>query len=139
MHTITLKAHAKINPSLDVLAKRPDGYHEVRLIMQLIELHDLVILEWNAAEEAAAAKEDGAERLQIRLTCDAAAIPCDESNLAWKAAMLLASSRWLQGWPAAAPTARLSCSAAVRCGRQGSICPPFWKWGRASAQTSPSP
>lgn len=91
MHTITLKAHAKINPSLDVLAKRPDGYHEVRLIMQLIELHDLVILEWNAAEETAAAKEDGAARLQIRLTCDEAAIPCDESNLAWKAAMLLAS------------------------------------------------
>ena len=41
MNTITLQAHAKINPSLDVLARREDGYHEVRLIMQLIELHDI--------------------------------------------------------------------------------------------------
>lgn len=81
MRKITLKAHAKINPSLDVLARRPDGYHEVRLIMQLIELHDFLMAEW---------EERSPGGLKIRLTCDDPAIPLDEANLAWKAAAALA-------------------------------------------------
>ena len=36
-HMITEKAYAKINLSLDVTGKRPDGYHEVRMIMQTVE------------------------------------------------------------------------------------------------------
>ncbi|NMB43313.1 MAG: 4-(cytidine 5'-diphospho)-2-C-methyl-D-erythritol kinase, partial [Clostridiales bacterium] len=40
MKSIQLNAYAKINLGLDILGKRPDGYHEVRMIMQTIGLHD---------------------------------------------------------------------------------------------------
>ena len=40
MNTITKNAYAKINLSLDILSTRPDGYHEVRMIMQNIGLCD---------------------------------------------------------------------------------------------------
>ncbi len=93
MQTITLKAHAKINPSLDVLAKRPDGYHDVRLIMQLIELHDLVILEWRKAPAGTAPDTENASLpFRIRLYCDDPSVPCDAHNLAWKAAAVLAAA-----------------------------------------------
>ena len=42
---ITENAHAKINLSLDVCSRRPDGYHEVSMIMQTIELHDVLTFE----------------------------------------------------------------------------------------------
>lgn len=42
---ITRKAYAKINLGLDVLRRRPDGYHEVKMIMQTISLHDKLIFE----------------------------------------------------------------------------------------------
>ena len=45
MNSIVLDAPAKVNLSLDVLGKRPDGYHDVRMIMQAIELHDTIYLE----------------------------------------------------------------------------------------------
>ncbi|NDL66750.1 4-(cytidine 5'-diphospho)-2-C-methyl-D-erythritol kinase [Anaerotalea alkaliphila] len=40
MNQIEVKARAKINISLDVLGKRPDGYHDVRMVMQTLELYD---------------------------------------------------------------------------------------------------
>ena len=40
MESIEIKAYAKINLGLDVLSRRPDGYHNVRMIMQTIRLHD---------------------------------------------------------------------------------------------------
>ena len=98
MQTITLKAHAKINPSLDVLARRADGYHDVRLIMQLIELHDLLFVRWEKAAQPAG--EEAA--LRIHLTCDTAEIPCGPGNLAWKAAALLAAELEQAGRPAPA-------------------------------------
>jgi 4-diphosphocytidyl-2-C-methyl-D-erythritol kinase len=45
MEKIQLKARAKINLSLDVIGKRPDGYHEVEMIMQQIDLFDIVTIE----------------------------------------------------------------------------------------------
>ena len=42
MDEINLKALAKINLGLDVLGKREDGYHEVRMVMQTIHLYDRV-------------------------------------------------------------------------------------------------
>lgn len=42
MDEITLKALAKINLGLDVVRRREDGYHEVRMIMQTIHLYDLL-------------------------------------------------------------------------------------------------
>jgi 4-diphosphocytidyl-2-C-methyl-D-erythritol kinase len=43
--SIELKARAKINLSIDILGKREDGYHEVKMIMQTIKLHDRIIIE----------------------------------------------------------------------------------------------
>lgn len=42
---ISLKAHAKINWSLNILSLRPDGYHELDMLMQALELHDELIFE----------------------------------------------------------------------------------------------
>lgn len=78
MDHIELPAHAKINISLDVLRKREDGYHELRMIMQTLELHDTVCLE--AAGEG------------ISLECGSKWVPEDCSNTAWKAADLMKRS-----------------------------------------------
>ena len=40
-----LRAYAKINLGLDVLGKRADGYHEVKMIMQMIQMYDLLDIE----------------------------------------------------------------------------------------------
>ena len=71
-------AHAKVNLVLEVLGKREDGYHDIDTILQEIELADRVSIE-PAAE------------WRIEVTGPrAAGTPADESNLALKAAMLLA-------------------------------------------------
>ena len=44
MERIRLKARAKINLGLDVLRRREDGYHEVRMIMQTVGLYDLLTI-----------------------------------------------------------------------------------------------
>ncbi len=76
MERLRIKAQAKINLGLDVLAKRPDGYHELRMIMQSVSLHDEIYL--------TAESEPG-----IRLWTDAPGLPADERNLAYRAAALL--------------------------------------------------
>ena len=73
---ITKKAFAKINLGLDVLGKREDGYHIVKMIMQTVDLHDVLSFE---------NREDG----QIELSTASGKIPADESNLVWKVAKLL--------------------------------------------------
>ena len=45
MASITLKAHAKVNLTLEVLGRREDGYHEIASIIQTIDLHDTLTLE----------------------------------------------------------------------------------------------
>ncbi len=70
-------APAKINLFLDVLAKRPDGYHELVTIMQTVSLYDELSFE----------RTDG----PIELTCDSPAVPGDATNLVWKTAELLRS------------------------------------------------
>ncbi|MGI5896771.1 MAG: 4-(cytidine 5'-diphospho)-2-C-methyl-D-erythritol kinase [Oscillospiraceae bacterium] len=67
-----LKAHAKLNLALDVTGKRADGYHNMNMIMQSVELGDTLTLE---------KREKG-----IALFCDDPSAPCDRRNLAWKAA-----------------------------------------------------
>lgn len=83
MEKIILKAFAKINLALDVLGKRNDGYHEVEMIMQGINLYDLVELEKT---------EEG-----ISLTCSIAELETDSRNLAYRAAALLINSFELAG------------------------------------------
>lgn len=76
MDRITRKAYAKINIGLDVLRRREDGYHEVRMIMQTVELCDDLDFERTA--------EPG-----IRLQTDSGELPVDGNNLICKAADLL--------------------------------------------------
>ena len=73
VRSINIPAYAKLNLTLDILGKRPDGYHEMQMVMQTVSLHDDVTV----------ALTDGKG-----ITCrvDGAALPCDERNLAVKAA-----------------------------------------------------
>ena len=73
MSGITIAAPAKINLGLDVIRRRPDGYHEVRMIMQMLDLHDTVSMEITS--------EPG-----IHLTMDLPDLPTDEGNIAFRAA-----------------------------------------------------
>ena len=81
MNEITLKAYAKINLSLDVLGKLPNGYHEVKMVMQQVDLYDLVTV---ACEEL----PEGSPMV-IRGGTTREDLPMDETNIAYKAAMLM--------------------------------------------------
>lgn len=72
---VTKDAHAKINLGLDVLRKREDGYHEVKMIMQMIGLHDTLSFE----------KVDGDS---IQIESNSGKLPLDEHNLIYKAAKI---------------------------------------------------
>lgn len=72
---IDCKAYAKVNLGLDVLRRREDGYHDVKMIMQTVDLYDSITVE--DAEEG------------IEITSDKDFVPTDESNLMYKAAKLL--------------------------------------------------
>ncbi len=76
MNEIRLKAHAKINLGLDVLRRREDGYHEVKMVMQSLSLHDEIRIRKS-------------RRPGIRISCDHAGVPTDGRNLVYKAAALL--------------------------------------------------
>lgn len=75
-NTIIKKAYAKVNLGLDVIRRREDGYHEVRMIMQTVDLYD--ILAFTRREEPG-----------IVVMTDREELPGDESNLVYKAARLL--------------------------------------------------
>jgi 4-diphosphocytidyl-2-C-methyl-D-erythritol kinase len=71
-----LRALAKINLGLDILGKREDGYHEVRMIMQTIQMYDTLDIR----------KKDTPG---ISLVTNLPYVPCDERNLVYRAAKLL--------------------------------------------------
>ncbi|MCR4901527.1 MAG: 4-(cytidine 5'-diphospho)-2-C-methyl-D-erythritol kinase [Butyrivibrio sp.] len=73
---IKKKAYAKINLALDVLGKREDGYHLVKMIMQMVDLYDELSFE---------KRDDG----EILFKSASEKIPNDENNLVYKAAKLL--------------------------------------------------
>lgn len=77
--SIKLKAHAKLNLRLEVLGKRPDGYHDLWSVFHLVSLHDE--LEFEPLENG-----------RIVLTCNNEHLPVNEKNLAVKAARLLQGS-----------------------------------------------
>lgn len=70
------KAPAKINLSLDVLHKRPDGYHEVEMVMTMVDLADRIEMQEMARDT-------------IIISSQAGYIPLDEKNLAFQAARLI--------------------------------------------------
>ena len=75
-YDISLKALAKINLGLDVVRRREDGYHEVRMIMQTIHLYDRLDIKRT--------KESG-----IQIQTNLSFLPVNENNLIYKAAKLL--------------------------------------------------
>lgn len=84
MNQIRLKALAKINLGLDALKRREDGYHEVKMIMQTINLHDRIYMKKIEEEE-------------IRIRTNLYYLPNNENNLAYKAAKLLMDEFHLPG------------------------------------------
>lgn len=74
-NTFTLKAYAKINLGLDVVRRLPNGYHEVRMIMQTVGIFDE--LTFTGAESG------------IVVTTDSKELPEDENNLVFKAARIM--------------------------------------------------
>lgn len=76
MKRLHLKAMGKINLGLDVLGKLDNGYHQVRMVMQMVNMHDKITLE--------VTKEPG-----IRLQTNLFYLPTNENNLVYKAAKLL--------------------------------------------------
>ena len=73
MTTLYEPAYAKINLTLDVLGKRADGYHDLKSVMQTVSLRDDIEILVGTG-------------MPWCLKCDKEGIPCDERNLAWKAA-----------------------------------------------------
>lgn len=71
-------AYAKINLSLDVVEKRTDGYHNLKMIMQTVSLYDTITVE----------KSD-----DIQISCTNKKVPCDESNIVYKCAKKLLDIR----------------------------------------------
>ena len=76
MRELRLRALAKINLALDVLGKREDGYHNVRMVMQTLNIFDKLKIK--------VTKEPG-----IRIVTNLSYLPVNENNLVYKAAKLL--------------------------------------------------
>lgn len=77
MRSYSLIAPAKINLYLEILGDRSDGYHELAMVMQSIDLADRIEL-----------RSIGTDIIRVR--CDNAQVPADKTNLAYRAADLLA-------------------------------------------------
>lgn len=73
---LELKAYGKINPGLDVLRRREDGYHEVKMIMQTVSLYD--VLKFSVLDED-----------KIELSCSNASLSVDEDNIVYKACRMI--------------------------------------------------
>ena len=78
-----IKAYAKINLALDIIGKKENGYHELRTVMQQIDLYDVIKL--YAEAEISGNNSQG----QILVSCNDSMVPTDDRNLAYKAAKIL--------------------------------------------------
>ncbi len=78
MKLISLKTYAKINITLDVTGVREDGYHEVRMIMQAVDLYDEMVLRTIPCDE-----------WKITIKSNRYFVPVDERNTAYKAAEVI--------------------------------------------------
>lgn len=76
MKHLALKAPAKINYLLDVIRRRPDGYHDLRMIMQRVNLCDEIDITLN-------------DTPGLSVTCGRQGVPDGPGNIAWKAARIL--------------------------------------------------
>ena len=94
MRQIELKALAKINLGLDVLGRRENGYHDVRMVMQSIYLYDDVKIEKR-------------EQPGIEIVTNLFFLPTGDGNIAYKAADLL--FRWQRVWQGGVPMRQQYC------------------------------
>jgi len=85
MPALILPSFAKINLTLEVLGRRPDGYHELRTIFQSLALHDTIAFTTT--------------RRPFAMTCSDPDVPADERNLVWKAASALWREAGRDGGP----------------------------------------
>ena len=76
MAVLEVRAYAKLNLALDVLGRRADGYHEMRMVMQSVTLSDRIRLETGTGRP-------------LRMTTDLGFLPSNEKNLAAVAALRL--------------------------------------------------
>ncbi|MBD1843878.1 4-(cytidine 5'-diphospho)-2-C-methyl-D-erythritol kinase [Cyanobacteria bacterium FACHB-63] len=76
MRSYSLIAPAKINLYLQIVGDRPDGFHELIMVLQSIELADRVTIRSRSVDD-------------IRVQCDHPAVPVDQTNLAYRAAELM--------------------------------------------------
>lgn len=84
MKEMRLRARAKINLGLDVLRRREDGYHDVRMIMQTVNIYDRITLRPR-------------EQAGIKVHTNLSYLPVNENNLVYKAASLLFDEFQLSG------------------------------------------
>lgn len=75
MHQISLKSRAKINITLDVVGKRSNGYHDLNMIMQTVNLYDIIYIRKMHAQG-------------IKLTTNLKWLPSDKGNIVYQAAKL---------------------------------------------------
>lgn len=107
MDRISLQAYAKINLGLDVLRKREDGYHEVKMIMQNISLADT--LELKKVEQPGI-------RLHSQDDREIPSVPLDDTNLIYRAIRLLQEEYQLPGGVEAVLTKRIPVAAGMAGG-----------------------
>lgn len=84
MDKIVTKAYAKINLGLDVLRRREDGYHEVKMVMQTVDLYDVLLV---------SKKEEDT----ITISTQREEIPVNEDNLIYKAIKLMKDQYGFEG------------------------------------------
>ncbi|MBO6202939.1 MAG: 4-(cytidine 5'-diphospho)-2-C-methyl-D-erythritol kinase [Selenomonas sp.] len=99
---VTVEANAKINLTLDILGKRPDGFHEVAMVMQTIGLHDTLVMEKTERD--------------IKLSINVPWLKADEKNLAWRAAELIRQEYGLEGGVRIELTKRIPVAAGLAGG-----------------------
>ncbi len=96
-----INAYAKINLALDVLGRRPDGYHEVRIVMRQLDLHDEIELiklpKVSKNENVSKTTDEEPFPIRFSLFGHTPDVPCDERNIMYKAARLMMESFELSG------------------------------------------
>lgn len=83
MEKVQLQAYAKVNLGLDVVRRLENGYHEVKMVMQTVDIYDTVMIEIT--------------REGITMTSDSGEAPADENNLVYKAAKLFLETTGVDG------------------------------------------
>ena len=92
MNVINLKAYAKINLSIDIIGKRPDGYHEVLMVMEQIDLYDHVRMKWIDSDLLNEDTSYDRKGITVQVKTNLSYLPGDDRNIAYQAAVLMAET-----------------------------------------------